>query len=221
MRVTASMVSEASMQTGMPLTGGNTLASYLNGDSTRTLASTLGEKHGTATSALSKGTYEKLKDAAEKLEQRADKLNETGDKSVYAKAKASGDTSELCNEIEKLVSGYNELLDKMAKDTGSMNRFYQSSLKEAVKENKNGLSAIGITIDKNSRMVVDKEKLKAADVDKVESIFGAAGTLSSKLNLIAGKVADNAQANMKSASSQYNAAGNAVDTLIRSYDAKQ
>lgn len=221
MRITAGMVGEASVQAGMPLTGGSTLASYLDGNTSRTLASSLGESHHSTLDSLNKGKYEKQKEAAERLEQYADSLCGTGDNSIYAKAKESGDASELYDEVEKMVSAYNGMLDKLRTDMTTLGRFYQSSLKEAVNENKNGLKELGISLDKNGRMIVDKEKLKAADVDKVESVFGSDGTLSSKLSLIAEKVADSAAANLKSASSQYNAAGNNVDTLIRSYDAKR
>lgn len=221
MRITAGMLGEASLQAGMPLAGGNTLASYLNGDSSRTLASSLGESHHSTLDSLNKGKYEKQKEAAERLEQYADSLCGTGDKSIYAKARESGDAAELYDEVEKMVSSYNGMLDKLRTDMTTLGRFYQSSLKEAVEENKKGLKELGISIDKNGRMVVDKERLKSAGVDKVESVFGADGTLSSKLSLIAEKVADSAGANLKSASSQYNAAGNSVDTLIRTYDAKR
>ncbi len=87
-------------------------------------------------------------------------------------------------------------------------------------DHKDELSALGITMDKNGKLSIDKEKLKSADLSRLESVFGAEGTLTSRLNLIAGKVADSAEASLKSASSQYNAAGNSVDSLIRSYDAK-
>lgn len=219
MRITSGMMNEANMQAGTPLTG-STLASYLNGDSTRTLASSLGEKHRVS-DFISKGKYEKLKEAAEKLEQYAEKLNRTGSGSVFEKARESGDTSPVYEEVEKLVSGYNDMLEKLRGDTSTMGRFYQASLREAAEENKEALKTVGISVDKSGKLSVDKEKLNSADINKVESIFGPAGTLSSKLYLIAGKVADSAQANVKSASSQYNAAGNSVDALIRSYDAKR
>ena len=113
------------------------------------------------------------------------------------------------------------MLDKLRTDMTTMGRFYYQSLKEAVAENKELLGFAGVSIDKNGKMKLDKDKLKTVDADQLESIFGADGTLSSKLNMIAGKVADSAEANLKSASSQYNAAGNSVDSLIRSYDAKR
>lgn len=219
MRITTSILNDASMQLGMPLAG-NTLASYLNGNASDSLVSSLGEKNKSVTNGLVKGKYQKLKEAAEKLEESAGKLNESGSGSIYDKARESGDASTVYEEVEKLISNYHDLLEKMAVDTSAMGRFYQVSLKEAVAENKEALNAIGISVDRNGKLNVNKEKLASAEIGKVESIFGAAGTLSSKLYLISGKVADSAEANVKSASSQYNAAGNSVDALIRKYDAK-
>lgn len=206
----------------MSLTG-NSLVNHLNGDDSNSLANSLGKSSHSTAKAFSKGKYEKMRDAAERLEQYADALNTSGGKSVYEKARESGDTSEVCGEVEKMVSAYNDVLEKLRTDMTTLGRFYQQSLKEAAAENKEGLKSIGISLDKNGRMTIDKEKLKSADIDKIESIFGAGGTgtLSSKLSLIAEKVADNAEANVKSASSQYNAAGNSVDALLRTYDAKR
>lgn len=220
MRITSTMTGNASLEAGMSLTG-NSLVNYLNGNESNSLANSLGDSHYSTAKALSKGKYEKMKEAAENLEQYTERLKESGGKSIYEKARESGDLTELYGEVEKMVASYNGMLDKLRTDMTTMGRFYYQSLKEAVAENKELLGFAGISIDKNGKMKLDKDKLKTVDADQLESIFGADGTLSSKLNMIAGKVADSAEANLKSASSQYNAAGNSVDSLIRSYDAKR
>lgn len=220
MRITSTMTGNASLEAGMSLTG-NSLVNYLNGNESDSLANSLGDSHYSTAKALSKGKYEKMKEAAENLEQFTERLKESGGKSIYEKARESGDLTELYGEVEKMVASYNGMLDKLRTDMTTMGRFYYQSLKEAVAENKELLGFAGVSIDKNGKMKLDKDKLKTVDADQLESIFGADGTLSSKLNMIAGKVADSAEANLKSASSQYNAAGNSVDSLIRSYDAKR
>lgn len=220
MRITADMMSEKTVQAGIQM-GGNSLVNYLDGDETDSLAKSLGNSSHSTLKTLSKGKYEQLKDAAEKLQQQSAKLNEEGSDSIYEKARKSDDPSEVYGEVEKLVSAYNSMLDKLRTDMTTMGRFYQQSLKEAVEENKGLLSGVGISLDKNDRMILDKDKLKATDVGTIESIFGTGGVLSSKLNLIAEKAADNAQANLKSISNQYNASGNSVDAMFGSYDAKR
>lgn len=220
MRITTSMMGEKTVQAGIQM-GGNSLVNYLNGDESDSLAKSLGNSSHSTLKTLSKGKYEQLKEAAERLQQQSAKLNEGGSDSIYEKARKNDDPSEVYGEVEKLVSSYNSMLDKLRTDMSTLGRFYQQSLKEAVNENKGLLSGVGISLDKNGRMILDKEKLKTTDVGRLESIFGADGILSSKLNAIAEKAADNAQANLKSISSQYNASGNSVDALLGSYDAKR
>lgn len=220
MRITSTMTNGASLEAGMSLTG-NSLVNHLNGEESDSLVNSLGENHHSTANVLSKGKYEKQREAAKNLESQSAKLNETGKGSVYEQARESGDAGEVQDEVQKLVSAYNGMLDRLRTDMSTMGRFYQQSLKEAAEENKDLLKLVGISLDKNGRMSIDKEKFKASDVTKLEGIFGAEGTLSSKLNMIAEKVADNAQANLKSASNQYNAAGNSVDPLLRTYDAKR
>ena len=220
MRITTGMTDRASVDAGISMAG-NSLVNYLNGNESNSLANSLGEKHHSRATAWSKGKYDMMKEAAENLEKQADRMNETGSGSIYEKAKESGDFSEVQNEVKKLVNSFNSMLDKLRTDMTTMGRFYQQSLKEAAMENKDVLKGIGISLDKNGRMNIDYEKLKSADIDRVESVFGAAGTLSSKLNLIAGKVLESAESNLKSISNQYNASGNSVDPLLRSFDAKR
>ncbi len=219
MRVTTSMLSETTVQAGIQM-GGNSLVNYLNGDMTDSLASSLGNKHKITEGPLAQKKYEKLKDAAEKLGENAAKLSGEGSRSIYEKARKSEDASEVYDEVEKMISNYNDLLEKVRTDTSTLGRFYQQSLKEVMKENKDALAAMGITIDKSGKLSVEKEKLRTSDLDRVESVFGANGTISGRISVIAEKVADSAKANLKSASSQYNSSGNSVDALLRNYDAK-
>lgn len=220
MRITDNILNKTSLESGLPLTGGNSLVNQLNGNASGSIVDALGNSSGSAAGKLSKSKYQKIREAAEKLEKQVNLLKESGEDSVFEKARKSGDMSEVCAEIEKFAAAYNDMMDKLRTDTGAMNSFYRSSMQEAVKESKEALSNIGITVDKNGKLYVDKEKLKGADLDKLESLFGGGGTVMTKLSLIAGKIVDNADANIKSASSQYNAAGNSVDALLQSFDAK-
>ena len=71
MRVTTSMTNNATMNAGMSVTG-NSLASFLNGEGTDSMAASLGNKHHSTMNVYSKGKYEKLKESADRLEQYAD-----------------------------------------------------------------------------------------------------------------------------------------------------
>lgn len=219
MRITDNMSSEASMKTGVSLTG-NTLASHLSGDPSDSLVNSLGNKGSSTLKRLSADKYKRLKEAAEDLERQAEQLRKTGGDSVFRKAEESGDNDDVCRLIGDMVSSYNEVLSRLRTDTSTLSRFYRQSLVETAAEYKDALAEVGITADKNGNLTVDREKLKGADLKKLERLFGSDGILTEKLTFIAEKVADNADANIKSISGSYNAAGSSIDTLIRSFDSK-
>lgn len=219
MRVTDNMSSEASMKTGISLTG-NTLASHLSGDPADSLVNSLGNKGSSTLKSLSADKYKRLREAAEDLERQAERLRKTDGDSVFRKAEESGDKDDVCRLISDMVSSYNEVLSRLRTDTSTLSRFYRQSLVETAAEYKDALAEAGITADKNGNLTVDREKLKEADLKKLEKLFGSDGILTEKLTFIAEKVADNADANIKSISGSYNAAGSSIDTLIRSFDSK-
>ena len=67
-------------------------------------------------------------------------------------------------------------------------------------------------------MKIDGDKFKASDVDKLEKALCADGSFSNKLSFLAGRVADNAKANISSASSQYDILGNNYFAAASKYD---
>ena len=110
--------------------------------------------------------------------------------------------------------------EKMEK-TGSINRLYLESLKSAVKENATALKNAGVTVASDGQLVIDKEKLSAADLETLEKAFGPSGDFTSKVSYVAGKVEDNAAANLASISNQYTSGGNAyAAAMLRRYDSR-
>lgn len=220
MRITSNILNEASKEAGLPLTG-NSLVNQLNGDSSSdSLTKALDDKYGKAGGVLSKENYEKLAKAAENLRKQAEKLAGEGSDALYAKAEESGDASEVYESVASLVEFYNKTMEALRKNSGTMNDFYRQSMQAAVKESAEALKEIGITVDRNGKMTLDSEKLKSAELSRVKSLLGSGGTVSGKLSLIAEKVSDNASANAKSASSQYDASGHALDSAFSRYDKK-
>lgn len=220
MRITNNILNETSLKSGIALSSGS-LVNQLNGDSASdSIINSLGNKGSSTLNSLSGEKYRKLKEYAEKLEERAERLKKEGKDSVFEKARESGDSSEVYQEVKDFISDYNSIMSRLRSDTSPMGLFYRQNLSEAVSENSEALKEIGIVVDKNGKMTVDNEKLKTADLNKVESLFGKSSDMMAKLSLIAGRLVDNAEANLKSSSSQYNASGSAVDTLLRNFDSK-
>ena len=68
------------------------------------------------------------------------------------------------------------------------------------------------------RIKAMEEKLKAADLKTLEKVLGRDGGFTAKVALIAGRVAANAQANVESLSSRYDASGNSWSASVNKYD---
>lgn len=218
MRITTQMLNETAKRTGIPINH-TSLLNYINdsgssGDNTLLDALNKNDKVSSAATA----NYKKLEKSADNLKEQAEKLAQTGEGSFWDKIKESANTEELCKTVEHYVSNYNTTLRELKKSPGVLNQYYGEMLRDTALENSEQLSALGITIGKDGALSIDAEKLKAASVDDVEKVFGASGSLTSKTAFIAGKISDNAQANMESVSGQYNASGNLYAQLASKFD---
>lgn len=205
MRVTTKMLNETAKRTGIPINK-TSLLSYINKESSsgNTLLDAL-NKNGKVSQAAA-SNYKKIGKAAESLKEQADKLAETGEKSFWEKIKESGETEEAYAAATNYVEQYNATLSSLKKSTGALDQYYRKMLQEVAGDNQESLEKIGITVGKDGLLSIDKEKLAAASIEDIQSVFGS-GKLASKTAFIADRIASNAQANVESASSQYDKAG--------------
>lgn len=221
MRVTTQMLNESARKAGLPLHD-TSLLNYINkGNSGNGLLDAISNKNGQNTgnvSRMQKYGYEKMEKLAGGLCQSAEALL-AKENSLFDKAKESGDTKDVVKGIENMVNAYNDTLQALRKETGAINRLYLESLKSAVKENATALKNAGVTVGSDGQLVIDKEKLSAADLETLEKAFGPSGDFTSKVSYVAGKVEDNAAANLNSISNQYTSGGNAYTAaMLRRYD---
>ena len=92
-------------------------------------------------------------------------------------------------------------------------------LLEAPAETKEGLAGVGITFAKDGTATVDMEKVKAADFATLEGLFGKDSDFVNKVEFLSTRISDNAEANVESLSSTYNAGGNMYSAMNSSkYD---
>lgn len=221
MRVTTQMLNESSRKAGLPIHD-TSLLNYINkGNSGNGLLDAVSGKNSQNTGKagrMQKYGYEKMEKLAGGLCQSAEALL-AKENSLFDKAKESGDTKDVVKSIEDMVNAYNDTLQALRKETGSINRFYLESLKSAAKENAAALKNAGVTMDSDEQLVIDKEKLSAADLETLEKAFGPSGNFTSKVSFVAGRVEDNAAANLDSISNQYTSGGNAYSAAMLSrYD---
>lgn len=111
--------------------------------------------------------------ATDKLKESADALLETGKKSVFDEKEV---TEEAYKAVSAFVDDYNAVLSASdnINSTSILNKTL--SLATATQSNKNLLEKVGITIDEDNNLKLDKEAFMKADLATVKSLFQGAGS---------------------------------------------
>ena len=211
MRVTTQMLNESARKAGLPVNR-TSLLNYINSDknsNTNSLLQSLSKSSSTSSVADTENrkNYEKLGKEADRLTDAAAGLMKAGDDNLFTQAKESGDTQKICENIENLLKSYNSTLKALKNTSGTLNDFYRQMLSDAPEEAKESLANIGITFDKDGTASVDTEKLKKADLETLEGLFGSKSSFMSKLHFVSTRIADNADANLESAGNTYSSKG--------------
>lgn len=217
MRITNSMLNRTSAESGMPLNG-SSLLNYIDNSSSEDELLSAVQNGKTNKGTGNKTAYEKLGTAAEKLADKAIEFALQGKDSLFEEARESGSNEKIWERAEELVKSYNSLLKEMGGNSSELENYYKKMLLEGAKGSAEGLAQVGITLQKDGTLKVDREKLKAADLDTLEKVLGRKGGFSVTTALIAGKIADQAQADTESLSSRYDASGNSWSAAVNKYD---
>lgn len=205
MRVTTQMLNESARKAGLPINN-TSLLNYIKNEGTgNTLLDALNKSNETS---VKKGGYEKIDKEADLLMQAANNLLQDGENSLFEQAKTSGDYHKVYDGIENLFERYNGTLKALKATSNTMNDFYRQMMLEASAETKESLSGVGVTFAKDGTAKVDMEKIKATDFETLEGLFGKDSDFVNKIGFLSAKVSDNAEANIKSLNSAYNASGN-------------
>lgn len=213
MRITTQMLNESARKAGLPVNNTSLLNYINNKGGENSLLEALNKKKETAVTATQKGNYEKLNEEAEQLTQAAEELLKDGENSLFEQAKTSGDNQKVYDSIEKLFSSYNSTLKELKNNSNTLNDFYRKMLAESTTEKEDLLAGIGITFAKDGTAKVDMEKVKASNIETLEEVLGKESELVSKMNFISTAISDNAEANIKSLNSTYNASGSMYSAI--------
>lgn len=207
MRVTTQMLNESARRAGITRNG-NTLLDYINksGSQKNSVADVLNKKNSKAAAAKEKSAYENLDKAADGLKAAAEKLQKSGEETVSKE------------QVEEFVKKYNEMADMLDKASGKLNEYYGMMLEDAAYTNQESLKAVGITIAKDGRLQIDKDVLQSAEEDALKAVFGSDSDFLKKTAYISTRAGDNAEANVRSISSQYNAKGDDYAGSFHKYD---
>ena len=215
MRVTDDMTSKMAAKSGLPI-----YMSGMGGASKNTLLDALDKKSW-------EDEFDKLSfvDArkAKGLMNAADKMSEAGrifdtdgkDTKLYEDARNHNDHSEVVEKIRGFASGYNNLLKELSLTGSGMMVLYRKELKNAALEQKEAFFGMGITFDKSGNMSVDDEKMKSMDLDEFKKNMDV---FAHKVDFIAGRVLENANAEEESISSRYDAFGRVLSQGTGRFD---
>lgn len=140
------------------------------------------------TTAESKA-YAKVQSASDALKDSADALLETGSKSLFKEkditttdengvknTKKGYDVDSIYKAVNSFVNNYNSVLSAASdvNDTSVSNRV--NSMQNTTKSNAKLLSQIGITINEDNTLSIDKDAFMKADMNTVKSLFNSRGS---------------------------------------------
>lgn len=209
MRITTGMMKMAHRRSGSTQKG-SSLLNYVGKKGSA--ASRLNAMNASATSVRSA----KIEGANyDKLERSADGL--TSAVSALA-AKVDSGSENLVSEAASMVEKYNETLKNLKNASGTLNQFYHQNMKDIAETNRSGLEEIGITVAADGSLTLNKEKLAAADGEKVKKLLGSRGDFAQRASLVSSRVADNAGVNADSISSRYNGKGSIANSYLNRYN---
>ena len=207
MRITTQMVNESARKSGLPINN-TSLLNYIKTDGTgNTLLDALNKNKETSENSAQKNSYEKLDKEADQLTQVAENLLQDVEDSLFEQAKASGNNQKVYNGIESFFEKYNSTLTALRNTSNTMNDFYRQMMLETSAEANDNFTDIGIAFSKDGTAIVDMEKVKNADITTLESLFGTESDFVNKIEFLSTRISNNAEANIESLSSAYNANG--------------
>lgn len=161
----------------------------------------------TIASRYARTGYQRLENAADSLEKQVSILGGRADLGAVSAA-----------DVESLLENYNTTLKNLYQCDGSLNNFYRQSLKQAATDNLDALNRIGISYGKDGTLSLSRAKLGKAGSEEIKAALGSGSGFIKRLGAVASRVSDNASANMRTASSRYNAGGDLGSSYFSRYN---
>ena len=209
MRVTTQMINETARKAKIPVNRTSLLNGINNNEDrdSNSLLSALNKKTTSVFDMSNKTKYETLGKEADKLTDATSVLLQKSEDNLFTQAKESGDYQKIYRCIGTFFDNYNSTVKALKSTSGTMNDFYRQMLSETSEDVKESLADIGITFNKDQTASVDMDKVKKADLETMENLFGSKSDWVSKINFISTRISNNADANVESFSSRYSSNG--------------
>ena len=162
-----------------------------------------------------KTTYSKIKSNASALSDAADALTSSSlySKGSFKTTKSDGTTEDSDYDYDKIgekisafVDSYNSAIKAGSALEGGAAAKRTLSLVSFTQKNSAMLKSIGISVNKEGTLSLDKDKLKSADINSVKSLFAGTGSYASTVSNKADIISSLAAKQLNTYSS-YNSAG--------------
>lgn len=122
-------------------------------------------------SSSSNSKYKNVDKAATNL---LDALSKLDDKSLYeAESGKEYDNAELLKGVTNFVTAYNSTITNLTSCGGTLYNTFQSEFLEAYKAKAEDFANIGITMSSDNKLVIDQEKLAAANPEDIKALLGS------------------------------------------------
>lgn len=117
--------------------------------------------------------------------------------SPYDKARESGSTEQIVSDIEGFVKQYNNMLGDLKESGTRTDTSLLTQLNSMARAAERSLSTTGISRKADGTLVIDEEKLAAADVDTLEEVWGKSNGFPARAAARAGSVEAAAEKNIE------------------------
>lgn len=113
--------------------------------------------------------YEKVTTSASSV---TDALNALQDEKLWDTESKDFSMDTLVSKISNFTNAYNNMLTNIGKVGKTVESEYSPELSSILSHFEEDLSAVGITVGSDGKLVVDTDKMKEADVSKLKELFG-------------------------------------------------
>ena len=134
--------------------------------------------------------------------------------SLWDESKEGYSKDNIISGIKDFVSSYNTLMTNIDNVGKIVENTYKTKFNQYVKEHEKELAEVGITIEKDGKMTIDKDKLNEDDVSALKKVFGNDSEFMKKLDSVnseMNEVVSKAMDIKNSMSGLYNANSSSVD----------
>lgn len=154
---------------------GKLMKAYYAKDSSDEVKSAAKSSTVNQSSALSKDdtkTLSKVLSTTDALKESADKLIATDKKSVFAE----GDTEAIYNAVNGFVADYNSVISAAGSASSDAIASRVRNMSNITSINSRSLEQMGIKVNDDKTLSIDKEAFLSADMDKVKNMFNDRGS---------------------------------------------